>query len=297
MSYGDVVDRDWTWELVRARHRLDGSPVYSASPADPDEQPIICLHGIGNNGAIYAPALPRFAQLGPVFAPTMSSELLVDGGEDRPAAFATLIDWLSALAPPPWRLVGHSMGGVLVGLILRTRPDVVSSAVLLNAPLPSATGRLREGSGIDRTGRAIIAMKTLARVSSLGRPRLPGFLRGAERGVVRTALRGFVVDPDEIDDQVISTAIIASRTSDGVEFLDLTHELPDWEVEPYSDRPVQVVLGDRDPLVPLTDLGAIEERYPAASIEVLDRCGHFAHLEQPEPTLDTVTSFLAATGD
>lgn len=292
----DVVETDWTWALVRARHRRDGSPVFSATSTMPDAEPIILLHGIGNNGAVYAPVLPRLAELGPVFAPTMSAELLRDAGEERPAAFAELVDWLSVLAPPPWRLVGHSMGGALVGLLLRARPDVISQAVLLNAPLPSATGRLRDGSGIDRTGRAIIAMKALSRISSLGRPRLPGFLRGAELGVVRTALRGFVVDPDALDDRVLSTAVIGSRTRDGSEFLELAHELPEWEGEPHDDRPVHVVLGDRDPLVPMTDLDAIRERYPAAHIDVLERCGHFAHLEQLDATLDLVTPFLTDRG-
>jgi pimeloyl-ACP methyl ester carboxylesterase len=291
----DVVHTDWAWALVRARHRWDGSPVFSATTTQPDAEPIVLLHGIGNNGAIYAPVLPRLAELGPVFAPTMSPQLLLDADQERPDAFATLVDWLSALAPPPWRLVGHSMGGALVGLLLRARPDVVSSAVLLNAPLPSATGRLREGSGIDRTGRAIIAMKALARISSLGRPRLPGFLRGAELGVVRTALRGFVVDPDGIDDDVLSTAIVGSRTRDGGEFLELAHELPVWEDEPHDERSVRIVLGDRDPLVPLGDLDAIRLRYPAAAIDVVERCGHFAHLEQREATLELIAPFLAAS--
>jgi pimeloyl-ACP methyl ester carboxylesterase len=291
VARAEVVDADWTWALMQARHHRDGSPVFSAKTGAPDAEPIILLHGIGNNGAIYAPLLPRLAELGPVFAPTMSSQLLADADQERPGAFATLIDWLSALAPPPWRLVGHSMGGVLVGLILRARPDVVSSAVLLNAPLPSATRRLRDGAGLDRVGRAIVAMRALARVSSLGRPRLPGVLRGAELGLVRTALRGFVVDPDRLDDDVLSTAIVASRTRDGLEFLELAHELPVWADEPHDERPVRVVLGDRDPLVPLGDLDAIREQYPAAAIEVLERCGHFAHLEHTEATLDLITPF------
>ena len=252
------------------------------------------LHGVGNNGGIYAPLMPSLAELGPVFAPSMSPKLLAPL-EHRRETVGQLVDWLAELAPPPWRIVGHSMGGVLTGLVLRTYPEVVTSAVLLNAPLPGTVGRLQTGDTLDRGGRALLALKGLARVSALGRPRLPGLLRGAERAVVRTALRGFMVDPGALDDEVISRAIISSRTTDGMDFLNLAKLLPDWALDPHTENPIEIILGDSDPLIELEDYDEVLGAYPNAVVHVAPECGHFVHLERSHFTLDRIQRFFSDT--
>ncbi len=110
---------------------------------------------------------------------------------------------------------------------------------------------------------------------------------------MRTALGGFVHDPGAIDGRVISRAILRSRTTDGIDFLRLAREMPEWEAEPFTARPVQIILGDDDPMVPPSDYDAVIESYPRASLDVISECGHFAHIEQPGHTLDLVTSFLS----
>lgn len=252
------------------------------------------LHGVGNNGAIYAPLMPSLAELGPVFAPTMSPKLLAPL-EHRKETVGQLVDWLAALAPPPWRIVGHSMGGVLAGLVLRTHPEAVASAVLLNSPLPGTVARIKSGDTLDRAGRALLALKGLARISSLGRPRLPGLLRGAELALVRTALRGFMVDPGALDDQVIGRAIISSRTTDGVDFLKLAELMPEWALDAYTERPVEIIVGDSDPLIEAADHAEILGAYPHAVVHVAPECGHFVHLERPHFTLDRIQRFFSDT--
>ena len=302
--YGAVLRPEWSAEMTRWEHPDDGSAVFgvhdsiarsAAKSATYSSEPLMLLHGVGNSGAVWGPVLSSLAEFGPVTAPTMSADLLSDGSELRVDAVARLIDWLSELTPPPWRLVGHSMGGIVTGLILRTTPEVVTSAVLLNSPLPGTVARLRSGDALDRNGRALLAMKGLAQVTRFGRPRLPRFLRGAELAIVRTALRGFVHDPGELDPRVISRAILRSRTTDGIDFLRMARELPLWEAEPCDSRPIEVILGDDDPLVPESDLAGVVESYPAASIHLLPDCGHFAHLEQPGHTVDVMSDFFAGT--
>ena len=304
LEYGAVLRPEWSAEMTRSEHPVDGSSVFGVHAevarslgrgARYSPEPIMLLHGVGNSGAVWGPVLSSVARFGPVTAPTMSADLLSDGNELRDDAVARLIDWLSALTPPPWRLVGHSMGGIVTGLILRSAPEAVTSAVLLNSPLPGTVARLRSGDTLDRNGRALMAMKGLAQVSRFGRPRLPRFLRGAELAVVRTALRGFVHDPGELDPRVISRAILRSRTTDGIDFLRLARELPLWEAEPFSTRPMEIILGDDDPLVPVADVDGVAESYPSASIHLLSDCGHFAHLEQPAHTLDLISQFYAET--
>lgn len=312
VGYGAVLRPEWAVEMVRSEHPVDGSRVYTVHEAVAAEAastpgyspaPLLLLHGVGNNGAVWGPVLSSLASVGPVIAPTMSPELLEgdldvdrDGPDDEHRrAVGQLVDWLAALAPPPWRLVGHSMGGVLTGLIMRTHPETVSSAVLLNAPLPGTVTRLRSRDTLDRNGRALLAMKGLAQVTRFGRPRLPRFLRGTELAIVRTALRGFVHDPGALDTRVISRAILRSRTTDGVDFLRLARGIPPWESDPCESNPITVILGGDDPLVPVSDHAAIARAYPAADIHVLADCGHFAHLEQPGPALELIAGFFAAT--
>lgn len=301
-EYGTVLRPDWSRQLSRDHHPRDGSRVYTVgglAPARPDRRrtrtgSVVLLHGIGNSGAIWGPVLPAIAEMassyrfGPVVAPTLSATLLAGQPDDATDAVTLLVEFLSEVAPPPWRIVGHSMGGVLTGLILRTRPDVIRQAVLINAPLPGATRRLQGGPSLDRTGRAVLTLRALAQITAFGRPWLPGFLRGPELVVVRNALRGFVHNPGALDREVIGRAILSSRTTDGIDFLRLSRQLPPWESEPFTARPVTIVLGERDPLVPMSDLDAIRARYPDAIVHVLPQCGHFAHLELPASTVGAI---------
>lgn len=294
-GYGGVLDADWSDAIVRSSHPSDGSPVFTvAAGVDaPAGAVVLLLHGVGNDGSIFGPIMSSIADLGTVVAPTLSPGLLSDVGDDRNLMSAKLVDWLSEVVPPPWRIVGHSMGGVMAGLIVRTRPDLVERAVLLNSPLPGVVQRIRVRDTIDHTGRALLFMKALAAVTRFGRPRLPRFMLGAEVAAVRLALRGFVFDPGGLDARVLTRAILGSRTTDGKRFLDLAEELPPWESEPFDTVPVTIVLGDADPLIPTDDVLAVVEMYPGAEVDVIANCGHFAHLEWSRHTVDVIAGFLA----
>ena len=295
-GYGAVLDPDWSAAVVRAEHPVDGSIVFSVPAARgvPAGDTVVLLHGVGNDGSVFAPIMSSLDHLGTVVAPRLSPQLLTDVGDERSLMSSKLVDWLSEVSPPPWRIVGHSMGGVMVGLIQRTRPDLVTSAVLLNSPLPGIMQRIRHRDRLDRTGRALLFMKTLAAVTRFGRPRLPGFMRGPELAAVRLAIRGFVTEPGSLDARVLSLAVLGSRTDDGNEFMGLAEGLPPWEAEPFDAGPVSIVLGDADPLIPVDDVELIVDSYPTAPIHVLANCGHFAHLEWPRLTVDAITACLAS---
>lgn len=291
-EYGAVLVPDWPERVVRDHHPHDGSWVYTTDTPRPDGPALLLLHGVGNDGGIWSPVMPTLAERGPVIAPTVPASLLRAPEGGRAETIDAMLDHLAAIAPPPWRLVGHSMGGVLIGLILRYRPDLVAAAVLVNSPLPSVTRRIQEGDSLDRTGRALLMLKTLSRLTSFGRPRLPKVFRVPELLVVRTALNGFVIDPGALDTRVISRAIMSTRTSDGFDFIALARELPETDSMPFDEVPVSIVLGRDDPLVPESDFETVQARYPAAKIHVLERCSHFAQFEQPAQTVQIIDDAL-----
>lgn len=291
--YGAVLVDDW-WDAVDTiEHPTDGAEVHRAGEGDAH---FLLLHGIGNSGAVFSSFMPSLAEVGPVVAPTVPPSLLAapDGGPSE--TMTPLVEWLAEVAPPPWRLVGHSMGGVLTGLILRSHPELVQGAVLLNSPLPGVMDRIGGRDTLDRTGRALLFMKGLSRVTALGRPRLPRAMRGAELAVVRNGLRGFVVDPSRLDRRVLDRTIVASRTKDSRDFFALATEMPEWQREPFDDVPVRIVLGESDPLIPAGDVEAVQAMYPDAGITMLERCAHFAHLERPQETLDEIVDFFDQLG-
>lgn len=291
-GYGEVLVDDWWKRIDRFDHPLDGARTYR-SGGDGDAR-FLLLHGVGNSGAVWGPLMPALAEHGPVVAPTLSPDLLLDPDGGPTESLTPFVNWLAAVAPPPWRIVGHSMGGVLAGLILRGHPELVHGAVTVNSPLPGVIGRLRNRDSIDRTGRALLFMKLLSQVTRFGRPRLPRPLRGPEMFIVKNALRGFIVDPNAIDTRVIARAVLRSRTTDGADFLDLASEMPEWEQDPFDEVPVRILLGADDPLVPEEDLPAVQAMYPAAEVKMIERCSHFGHLEQPRRILDEVVDFFDA---
>lgn len=291
-DYGAVLAPDWRHAVVRDHHPGDGSWIYTTASERPDAPPLLLLHGVGNDGGLWSPIMPALAGDGPVFAPTVAARLLTDDTGHRAETIDALLDHLAAVTPPPWRLVGHSMGGVLTGIILRYRPDLVEGAVLVNSPLPGVVRRIQDGDSLDRTGRALLMLKALSQTTRFGRPRLPKFLRGPELLAVRTGLRGFVVDPGALDDRVVSRAIMSTRTSDGMDFIRLAREMPELSTDAFDGVPVTIVLGRDDPLVPMSDLDDVRALYPEADIRLLERCSHFAHLEQPARTVEIVRAAL-----
>ena len=52
---------------------------------------------------------------------------------------------------------------------------------------------------------------------------------------------------------------MSSRTTDGIDFINLARELPETEFTPFDDRPVTIVLGRSDPLTPEADYDEIRE--------------------------------------
>ena len=57
----------------------------------------------------------------------------------------------------------------------------------------------------------------------------------------------------------IGRAILSSRTTDGVDFLRLARQLPEWEAEPFTARPVAVVA---DPAQRVLGVGALAPDSP-----------------------------------
>jgi pimeloyl-ACP methyl ester carboxylesterase len=61
---------------------------------------------------------------------------------------------------------------------------------------------------------------------------------------------------------------------------------------PRISIPTLIVWGREDQIVPLECAHLYQQAIPEAKLSVLDRCGHFSHLEQPQLLAETIGGFL-----
>lgn len=60
--------------------------------------------------------------------------------------------------------------------------------------------------------------------------------------------------------------------------------------------PTLVVWGQQDAIIPLECGEAFQQGIPGAELRTLERCGHFAHLEQPQALARTIDDFCSGDG-
>lgn len=102
--------------------------------------PIVLINGAGGPIAGWYKVYTSLERLSTVFA----YNRLGIGGSDRPMEPQTgdvMVETLRVLLllanlPPPYLLVGHSIGGLYANLFARTYPDEVAGVVLLDATAP-----------------------------------------------------------------------------------------------------------------------------------------------------------------
>ncbi len=284
---------------------LDG-PVNVADYGGPDDGPLlVAVHGLGGsylNWLAVAPLLTRRSRL-----------LAVDlvGHGRTPAAGRTadidghrrLLDGvLRAACDEPVVLVGNSMGGLVAALQAAADPESVAGLVLIDPALP-VPGR----PGIVHP-RVVVNFLVCA-VPGLGERFLDARRRRTPaRQHVERVLRICCANPSRVAPEVVDalvelTASLDRRECDAA-YLRSARSLTALLARPSATaraldaihRPVLVIHGDRDWLVPL----AVARRACAAhrlwQLDVAGGVGHVPMLEAPEWTASAIDRWLSAIG-
>jgi proline iminopeptidase len=195
-------------------------------------------------------------------------------------------------------LLGHSWGALVAMEYALAFPEQVSHLIVMNpAPAsPDDAAILRERL---RAGRSAEQSITISALESD-----PGFQAGdikADAAYYRihfaTALQrsGLL--------EVLVARLRRDFTAEGIVAARAIEQRlyeQTWENDRYdlltrleqARHPTLVIHGDAD-LIPVEVARHIAEAIPNARLEVLDDCGHFAFLDQPERTEDVITRFLA----
>lgn len=280
---------------------LDG-PVHYVDFGGPDEAPrVVLVHGLGGshlNWDTFAPLLLPHARVLAIDLPGFGRS---EPGGRRATVCANvhvLDRFLRQVAGEPAVLVGNSMGGMISILEAHAHPESVSGLVLLDPAVPGPRRSL------DPLVAAMFALYALPVVGErflwLRRARQTPLQR------VREMLRLVGVDPDTLPAPVVdrSVALLEAREDHaGMDkaYLAAARSLLAQLADPRRyrrameglTRPVLLVHGDQDRLIPVQAARDVARRHPDWRYVELDGVGHVPQLQCPERLADEVLPWLA----
>ncbi|MBH9577005.1 alpha/beta fold hydrolase [Inhella proteolytica] len=263
------------WRFRRLAEPVFGSRILVLEAGDPQAQPLMLVHGLGQNGL-----RDWLGQIEPLAARYRVIALDLPGfghsepgqGRYSPTNFARLLAWLHTelgLAPGP--VVGHSMGGAVALRYAASHPEQVTQLVLVDAAgilerssfLKTPTTLPRELDGAPRLLRRLAHQAkdlgdSLVELSGLGAD--PTAWLSAHDGAWRLLLQ----------DQPNTNAALALMEED---FSAAAHQLP---------RPTTLIWGERDRVAPLRTGQALLATLPQARLYTLPEAAHVPMADQPQ---------------
>ena len=182
-----------------------------------------------------------------------------------------------------WTVLGHSAGAVLAMAYATSYPSRVSSLLLVNS------GPIRAASAAAEMDNVMLHLTPQERqemsksgakdFGSLFKYLVPGYFYDRSR----TAQLPPAFGPANFHEETANLLAADIFSGDG----DLRPGLKDFS------RPVLVIAGRQDPCDPAMQY-EIHLALKNSTLHLLDRCGHFSWIEQPEQFYKTVREFLSA---
>jgi pimeloyl-ACP methyl ester carboxylesterase len=271
--------------------------------AGADETRVLLVHGLGANTISWEPVGQRLAD---ALDATITAIDLVGFGRtrapERRATLGTNRRLVTAILENrgPAVLMGNSMGGAIgIGVTAR-RPELVDALVLVDPALPHPSPGVGDWLRLARLAPAV--------VPAIGGPFIGTRARllGPAR-LVDTTLSWSVHDMARVDPALRDRLVALATERFGYPeapgayaaavrslALSLPRDIPRDLARAASSRPVLIVHGEHDRLVPLAAVASAVARNPQVTLEVLDGVGHAPQLEDPERLTDVVARWLGS---
>jgi pimeloyl-ACP methyl ester carboxylesterase len=243
-----------------------------------DGSPVLYVHGVPDDGAMWIPFLERTGGISP--------DLPGFGGSAKPRyhpyGIAQIADQLEGLLDQPsverFRLVVHDWGGAALAPAQRI-PDRVERLVIIDA-LPMLPGY--HWHRIARIWRAPIAGALFMRLAT----------KEALRFISREAHVANRPMPQEFTDSVWSHFDRDTRAA--ILRLTAAHPRrcsPATEIACTGAPPTLVLWGERDPYLPSWCAEAYGRALPNATVELVPDASHWSWIDRPN-VIDRVAAFL-----
>lgn len=284
---------------------LDG-PVHHVDFGGPADGPrIVLVHGLGGSHLDWALVGSRLAERARVVAVDLAGFGLtpVAGRSTTvPGNLRLLERFVAEVVGGPAVLVGNSMGGMISLLAAADRPDLVAGVVGIDAALPLVARA--------RVEPVVSATFALMSVPMLGeRVLLRRNSRTTAKRLVRETLQLCCVDADAVPDDLVE-AFVSLRErrlrEDGVEraFAMASRSIVSTLMQPRTyvrrisgvKRPVLLLQGDRDRLVPVGAARRAAELNPHWRLVTFRDVGHVPQIEAPEETVAQIFQWLDHDG-
>lgn len=258
--------------------RMDDCLAVRISGKD-DAPPLVLLHAITTNAAMWATQLPLLEQHFRVIAvdlPGHGRSPLLAGAPSLAAYAAAVNATLKSLEPRPAAVMGLSLGGMVAQRMALQEPDQVRALVL------AAT------SGIATEPVKSVWYQRMAEVAE----------EGISSQIAPTIRRWFTprfqkeapLTVESIQTMIASTPaqsfIAAAQAITGLDHLDALASLR---------CPTLVIGGDQDTAAPPQAVATLAEAIPGATLEMLPGA-HMLSIEQPVPFSEKVGAFLQEYG-
>ena len=209
---------------------------------------------------------------------------------------------LRELASGPVVLVGNSMGGLVCALEAADRPEAVAGLVLVDPAIPAMGG-----PGIVHP--RVLGNLLVCSIPGLGERFVDVWRRRAPaRRSVEQTLRFCCVDAARVSADVVDALVelktSVDRRSAELAYLRSVRSLTSTMLRPSTvgraldacDRPVLVLHGDRDWLVPVSVARRLCAARPNWELVEARDVGHVPMLEAPELTAGAVETWFGGAG-
>ncbi len=244
-------------------------------------EPLLILHGLFGSSKNWQSLAKQFAEHFTVYALDLRNH--GSSFHDPLMNYEAMAEDVSALikhlAIEHCHMIGHSMGGKTAMLLVQKSPQIVADLIVADiAPVV-----YQHSNSHIKLIESILTVK-LTEISSRS-----DVDRALKADIPDPMLRGFLLQNLIRDSDVwrwkVNWQAIQQQMHELVGFpLDAT----DWQI----DIPTLFIRGENSEYIDAKGISTIHQHFSKASVETIERAGHWLHAEQPRRFVDSVLRFL-----